>query len=80
MSVKNKKKKVAKDINQILLIVLLVCTVLCFLLGVSLYAIGIRRILPVMLIFVFAFLLSIAILLLSRNTYFVRKAKDRQLR
>ena len=71
------KKK--KDWNKIMLIVLLICTILCFLLGVVLYIIGIRRILPVVLIFFLAFLLSLAILLLSRDAILMKTSSRRKV-
>ena len=76
---KEKKIKSPKNWNKILWIILAGCTGLCFILGLILYAVGIRRILPVLLIFVFSFLLAMFILFLSKNTLEMRKAKEQRL-
>jgi len=80
---KNKKNNIGKkkkDIDKILLVSLLVCTVICLILGITLFAIGIRKIVPVILIFVLSFIVSVVILFLSREVFFMKRAKDRSLK
>lgn len=72
---KEKKDKQPKDINKVLLRILLICTILCFLLGGILYIVGIRRVLPIILILVLASLSSIIIFLLARETLSMKKNK-----
>lgn len=71
-----KKSKKKKDWDRILFIVLLICTILCLSLSITLYLIGIRKILPIILIFSLATISSLIILLLSREVLIMKKRKN----
>ena len=71
-----KKSKKKKDWDRILFIALLICTILCLSLSITLYLIGIRKILPIILIFSLATISSLIILLLSREVLIMKKRKN----
>ncbi len=71
-----RKKKVSLD--KVLLVFLLVGCVLSLILGITLFAMGIRRMIPVILIFFLSFLSSLVILLLSRNVFLMKRARDQR--
>lgn len=77
---KVKRNKINKDkIDKILIVVLLVCLVLSIILSLILYFNGIKKILPIILVFVLGITSALMIYLLSKDTMTMKKNRDKSV-
>lgn len=80
---KRKKSKVQEQrkmkVDKVLATLLLICVILCLILCVVLYFNGINKIMPIMLVFVLGMLSASSIILLSRETINMKRARDKKV-
>lgn len=81
-----KKRKKSKSqeqekmkVDKVLATLLLICVILCLILCVVLYFNGINKIMPIMLVFVLGMLSASSIILLSRETINMKRARDKKV-
>lgn len=79
--VKNLEEKELKKmkVDKVLTIVLLICVILCLILSIILYLNGIKKTLPIILVFVLGIASAIIIFLLAKDTISMKRSRDRKV-